>query len=91
MLLFDSYGFTSLKVFIIQGNRKSINKVLHGVENSANHDLLEISISAYRSLRHAEILELSSKVADLFHLISKFAKVNNIKSEFTLYLVDDQL
>lgn len=91
MLLFDSYGFTSLKVFIIQGDRKTINKVLHSVENSTNHDLLEISISAYPSLSHAEILELSSKDTDLFNLISKFSKVNNIKSEGTLYLVDDQL
>lgn len=91
MLLFDSYGFTSLKVFIIQGDRKSINKVLHSVENSTNHDLLESSISAYRSLSHAEILELSSKDTDLLNLISKFSKVNNIKGKVTLYLVDDQL
>ena len=45
----------------------------------------------YRNLSHAEILELSSTAKDLFHLISKFGKVNNIKNEITLYLVDDQL
>ena len=97
LFLFDSYGFTGLKAFIMQDNRKIINKVLCGVENFNKKDnivpliSLKFSISPYQNLSHVEILELSSTAASLFHLTSRFAKVYNRKNELTLYLVDDQL
>lgn len=96
LFLFDSYGFTGLKDFIIQDERKIINKVLYDVKKFNKKDnivtliSLKFSISSYQNLNHTEILELSSTAAELFHLISEFAKVNNIKNEVTLYLVDDQ-
>ena len=97
LFLFDSYGFTGLKAFIMQGNRKIMNKALYGVENFNKKDnivpmiSLKFSISPYQNLLHAETLEFSSTAASLFHLTSKFAKVNNRKNELTLYLVYDQL
>ena len=97
MFLFDGYGFTGLKAFTIQEDRKIINKILQGVEKFNKKDniltliSLKFSINAYQNLSHAEILELSSIAADFFHLISEFEKVKNIKNKVTFYLVDDQL
>ena len=95
--MFDSYEFTGLKAFIIQENRKTVGKILYDVQKFNRKDnivtlvSLKFSINAYRNLSHTEILELSSTAADLFHLIREFGKVNNIKNEITLCLVDDQL
>ena len=33
LFLFDSYGVTGLKAFIIQGNRNIINQILYGTES----------------------------------------------------------
>lgn len=90
LFLFDSYGFTGLKDFIIQDERKIMNKVLYGVKKFNKKDnivtliSLKFSINSYQNLNHTEILELSSTAAELFHLISEFANVNNkkMKSHF---------
>lgn len=90
LFLFDSYGFTGLKDFIIQQKRKIINKVLYGVKKFNKKDnivtliSLKFSINSYQNVNHTEILELSSTAAELFHLISEFANVNKIKNEVTL-------
>ena len=97
LLQFNSSGFTGLKTFIIQNDREIINKVLCVLKKFNNKDnililiSLKFSISVYQNLSHTEIVELSSTAAELFHLISRFAKVNDIKNEVTLYLVGDQL
>lgn len=47
-------------------------------------------VLTYQNSSHAEILELTSTAADLFHLITEFENVNNKRNEITLYLVNDQ-
>ena len=97
MFQFNSSGFTGLKTFIIQNDREIINKVLCVLKKFNKKDnililiSLKFSISVYQNLSHTEIVELSSTAAELYHLISRFAKVNDIKNEVTLYLVGDQL
>ena len=50
LFLFDSYGFTGLKTFIIQDNRKIINKILYGIEKFSKKDNTETLISLKFSL-----------------------------------------
>ena len=92
MFQFDSFGFTGLKVFIIQVDRKIVDRILYGIQKFKRKDNIEtlislkFSISSYRNLNHTKILELSSTLQTF-----EFRKVNNIKNDIAFYLVDDQL
>ena len=52
---------------------------------------LKFSVSAYEKLKEQETSELTDTAKDFFHLLYEFARLNRIKNELTVVLVDDQL
>ena len=52
---------------------------------------LKFFVSAYEKLKEQEISELTDTAKDFFHLPYEFARLNRIKNELTVVLVDDQL
>ena len=52
---------------------------------------LKFSVSAYEKLKEQEISELADTAKDFFHLLYEFARLNRIKNELKVVLVDDQL
>ena len=52
---------------------------------------LKFSIQTYYKLKKNEILKLTGTAEDFFHLLAKFAKVNNLSNEMTAVIVNDEL
>ena len=96
-MLFDSYGFTGFKSFIIDDDKNIISRILYGINKFNKKDdivtliSLNFSVDAYQNLNRSELTKLSTAAEDLFHLINEFEKSHNIKNEIVLYPVDDQL
>ena len=89
---FDSFGFEGFKNFIMQGDKKILNKILFGIQKFKRKDkkitliTLKFSMKEYEKIRHAN--RLSTTAIDLLHLIRE---LHGIKDEVTIHLVDDQL
>ena len=92
---FDSFGFEGFKHFIMQNDKKILNKILFGIEKFKRKDkkitliTLKLSMKEYEKIRHAN--RLGTTVIDLLHLIREFGKLHGIKDEVTIHLVDGQL
>ena len=84
LLLFDSFGVSGMKHFIVSDDKKILRKVLKGLELAYQKDKkltlvkLKLSISLYKKLAENEIKKLSDTAQDLFHLINSFRKNENI-------------
>ena len=95
IFFFDSIGFEGLKNFIVQDDKKILNKILFGIEKFKKKDkkitliTLKFSMKEYEKIRQANILRTTA--IDLLHLIREFGKLHGIKDEFKIHLVDDQL
>ena len=95
IFFFDSFGFEGFKNFIIQDDRKILDKILLGIEKFKRKDkkitliTLKFSMKEYEKIRHAK--RLSTTAIDLLHLIREFGKLHGIKDEVPIHLVDDQL
>ena len=84
-----------LENFIIQDDKKLINKILSGTEKFKKHDK-SVSIVAtkffasnYNKLGKKELANLSTTARELFHFINKFSKLHNIRDEISNHFVDD--
>ena len=97
LFLFGSYDFKGFKTFIEQDNSDIMNRILYDTKK-INKDskivsviMLTFSKENYEKLSKNEISKLSPTAADLFHLINKFAELNNVKNEVIIHFVDNQL
>ena len=87
-------GFTT---FIIQDDKKIINKLLFGIEKCNRKDntisliSLRFSTQNYNNLTKCEIESSSKTAIELFHLINEFGKIHKIKEGVTLYMLDDRM
>ena len=52
---------------------------------------LKCSIQTYHKFKKNEISKLTGTAEDFFHLLAKFAKVNNLSNEMTAVIVNDEL
>ena len=97
LLFFDSFGFKGLRYFIIDNDRSVINKLFYNLNNFNKKDKkvnlisLKFSLSTYKKLKEWEILELRDTAKDFFHLLYEFARLNKVKNELTVVLVDNPL
>ena len=68
LLIFDLYGISSMKHFIVSKDKKIVGKVLNGLEleDQKNNKLtlrkLKFSLSGYKNLSNKEIHKLSGTV-----------------------------
>ena len=93
LFLFNSFGFTGFKDFIIQDDQKIINKILYGINdfnkkgNVINIILLKFSIATYENFKEKEEIR-EAKLQQIFFIYLK-EKLHNVK-EVTINLVDDE-
>ena len=93
IFLFDGFGCTGFKEFIIDNNCKIIWKIIYGLKKSNKKDnkitlvSLTFSVEVYEKLS-SQKTRLLTRAQDSFYVINEFAKAHNLKT-VKLYLVDD--
>ena len=95
IFLFDSFGFTGLKKFIIDNDEKILNKVLFNLKKVKQNDkkitLISLTFSMNQYEKIKDLNELRTTTQDLLHLMYEFGKLHNIKDEIDVFSLDDQL
>ena len=95
IFLFDSFGFEGLKKFIIDDDKKILNKVLFNLHKFGKNDRKITLISLKFSMREYEKIkdtkQLKTTTQDLLHLMYEFGKLHNVQDEVTVFSLDDQL
>ena len=95
IFLFDSFGFTGLKKFIIDNDEKLINKVLFNLKKFNKNDrkitLISLTFSMGQYEKIKDLNELRTTTQDLLHLIYEFGKLHAVKDEINVFSLDDQL
>ena len=82
--MFDSFGFTGSKEFIINNDHKIIDKLVYGLKKSNKKDSkitlisLTFSAEAYENLSRLKS-KLATTAQDLFYVINEFAKPHTLK------------
>ena len=95
IFLFDSFGFQGFKKFIIDNDKKVLNKVLFGLNKFEKSDRkitlisIKFSMSEYEKIKDTK--QLKTTTQDLLHLMYEFGKLHNIEDEITVFSLDDQL
>ena len=86
-----------LKNFVIQSDRKMINRILFGTEKIKKRDKyalsvgIKFSIPNYSKFTQKKLTNLSATARDLLNFIKEFGKLHNIRDEVTVHFVGDQL
>ena len=95
IFLFDSFGFTGLKKFIIDNDEKLINKVLFNLKKFNKNDrkitLISLTFSMGQYEKIKDLGKLRTTTQDLLHLMYEFGKLHNVKDEINVFSLDDQL
>ena len=95
IFLFDSFGFTGLKKFIIDNDEKIINKVLFNLKKFGKNDrkitLISLTFSMDQYEKIKDFNELRTTTQDLLHLMYEFGKLHDVKDEINVFSLDDQL
>ena len=95
IFLFDSFGFEGLKKFIIDNDKKLLNKVLFNLNRFGKNDrkitLISLTFSMQEYEKIKDLKELRTTTQDLLHLMYEFGKLHNIENEVTVFSLDDQL
>ena len=95
IFLFDSFGFEGFKKFIIDNDKKVLNKVLFSLNKfqKSDHKITLISVkfsmSDYEKIKDTK--QLKTTTQGLLHLMYEFGKLHNIEDEITVFSLDDQL
>ena len=96
-IFFDTFGIEGLKHFIIQDDKKIVEKILIGIEKMDRSDKkitlckIKFNMSAYKRLLKKEIDSLSETAQNFFHFINAFGKKLNLKSFVNVWMVEDRL
>ena len=86
-----------LKNFVIQSDRKRVNRILFGTEKIKKRDKyalpvgIKFSIPNYSKFTQKKLTNLSATARDLLNFINEFGKPHNIRDEVTVHFVGDQL
>ena len=95
IFLFDSFGFEGFKKFIIDNNKRVLNKVLFGLNKFEKRDrkitLISVKFSRSEYEKIKDTKQLKTTTQDLLHLMYEFGKLHNIQNEITVFSLDDQL
>ena len=95
IFLFDSFGFEGFKKFIIDNDKKVLNKVLFGLHKFKKNNQkitlisLRFSMSEYEKIKNTK--QLKTTTQDLLHLMYEFGRLHNLDDNITVFCVDDQL
>ena len=93
IFLFDSFGFIGLKEFIVDNDRKLVDRFFYGLEKINRRDkrinltYVQFDLESYKKIDRKL---LTTTAQDFFHTLNEFGKVHKRKL-VDVYMVDDQL
>ena len=91
---FDSFGFDDFKEFLLQYDKKILDKILYEIKKFEKKDskimviTLTFSMERYETIKNLN--RLSETMQDILHLINEFGK-KHLKEEVRIHFVDNQL
>ena len=94
---FDSFGLDGLKHFIIQDDKKIIDKILIGIEqmNRTDQKLTlckkKFNLRACKELSKEEIDSFSDTARDLFYFVQAFGIKLKLRSFVNIWMVEDRI
>ena len=97
IFFFDSYGIEGLKHFIIQDDKKIVDKILVGIDKMDRSDnkitlcKIKFNLGAWKQLSEDEILSLSDKARDFFYFVQAFRNKLKLRSFLNIWMVEDRL
>ena len=97
IFFFDSFGIDGLKHFIVQDDRKIIEKVLFGTEKMTRTDSkitlcnIRFNLSAYKNLSKRELDALSDTANDFFRFILAFGNKLKLRNFVNIWMVEDRV
>ena len=95
IFLFDSFGFTGFKRFVIDNDVNILIKILYSLQKFQKKDqkitiiTIKFSMKEYENIKNEHRLRQTTQ--DLLHLIYEYGRLHNIKDSITIHSVDDQL
>ena len=97
IFFFDSYGIEGLKHFIIQDDRKIVDKILIGIEKMDRTDdkitlcKIKFNLGACKHLTEDEINYLSDTARNFFYFIQAFGIKLRLRGFVNIWMVEDRL
>ena len=97
IFFFDSYGIEGLKHFIIQDDKKIVDKILVGIDKMDRSDnkitlcKIKFNLGACKQLSEDEILSLSDTARDFFYFVQAFGNKLKLRSFLNIWMVEDRL
>ena len=97
IFFFDSFGTDGLKHFIIQDDKKIIEKILFGTEKMTRTDCkiilckIQFNLSAYKNLSDGEPDALSVTANDFFRFVLAFGNKLKLRNFVNIWMVEDRV
>ena len=97
ILFFNSFGLDGLKYFIVQEDKKIIEKVLFGTEKMTRSDnkitlcKIKFNLNACKKLSKTELDSLSDTAANFFHFIQAFGNKLKLRNSVNIWTVEDRV
>ena len=97
ILFFNSFGLDGLKYFIVQEDKKIIEKVLFGTEKMTRSDnkitlcKIKFNLNACKKLSKTELDSLSDTAANFFHFIQAFGNKLKLRNFVNIWTVEDRV
>ena len=96
IFFFDSFGLDGLKHFIIQDDKKIIDKILMGIEQMKTTDpkitlcMIKFNLGACKELSKEEIYSLSDTARDFFYFVQAFGIKLKLRSFVNIWMVEEE-
>ena len=97
IFFFHSYGIKGLRHFIIEDDKKIVDKILVGIDKMDRSDnkitlcKIKFNLGACRQLSEDEILSLSDTARNFFYFIQAFGNKLKLRSFINIWMVEDRL
>ena len=97
IFFFDSYGIEGLKHFIIQDDKKIVDKILVGIDKMDRSDnkitlcKIKFNLGACKQLSEDEILSLSDTARTFFYFVQAFGNKLKLRSFLNIWMVEDRI
>ena len=96
-IFFDSFGLDGLKHFIIQDDKKIIDKILIGIKQMNRTDQkitlckIKLNLGACKELLKKEIDSLRDTARDFFYFVEAFGIKLKLRSFVNIWMVEDRI
>ena len=97
IFFFDSFGIEGLRHYIIQNDKKTVEKILLGIEKMDRSDKkitlckIKFNMGAYKQLSQEENESLSETARNFFYFINAFGIKLTLRSFINVWMVEDRI